>query len=304
MALIETDLFGNRRDKVHTAINRIRAFCPPEGYYLAFSGGKDSVVIKALCDKAGVKYDAHYNATTVDPPELVRFIRQHYPDVVIEKPEYSMRQLIIKKKIPPSRIQRYCCEHLKERNGVGRITMTGVRWAESSGRKANRGLVDFPGTKVIAEAERFGADYEMNAKGSVILNSDNDAARKLVETCYAKHNTVVNPIVDWTDADVWEFIGSNSIPYCSLYDEGFKRLGCVGCPLGGYASMKRELTRWPAIRKMYVLAFDEMIEARRASGLRIDRSWTDGEGVLRWWCGEIVKSEGQMEMEFEGGETP
>lgn len=72
MALIEYNIFGSRYDKVKMALDRIRTFVPDEGYFVAFSGGKDSVVIKALCDLAGVRYDAHYNVTTVDPPELVR----------------------------------------------------------------------------------------------------------------------------------------------------------------------------------------------------------------------------------------
>ena len=89
---------------------------------------------------AGVQYDTHYSATTVDPPKLVRFIKQCHQDVKIEKPEYSMRQLIVKKKFPPTRLQRYCCEHLKERHGIGRVTMTDVRWAESRGGRKNEEL--------------------------------------------------------------------------------------------------------------------------------------------------------------------
>lgn len=147
MALIETDIFGSKRDKVKTAIERIRAFCPDEGYFVAFSGGKDSVTIKALCDLANVQYDTHYNVTTVDPPELVRFIRHKYPETVLDIPKFTMRRLIIKKLFPPTRLQRYCCEFLKEQNGVGRVTMTGVRWAESQNRRNNQGLVTIIGNK-------------------------------------------------------------------------------------------------------------------------------------------------------------
>ncbi len=285
MPLIETDIFGNTRDKVQTAIDRIRAFCPKEGYYVAFSGGKDSVVIKALCDLADVPYDAHYSATTVDPPELVRFIKQEYPDVALEKPALSMRQLIIKKKFPPTRLQRYCCEYLKECNGTGRVTMTGVRWAESARRRKNRGLIDFTKGKgrVETEAQELGTEYTISPKGGIILHSDNDAARKLVDRCYARNKTTMNPIIDWSDADVWEFIRKHNIPYCKLYDEGFERLGCIACPLGGYAAMRRELERWPAFRRMYVRAFEEMLEARRRDGLTVNKYWTDGEAVLRWW---------------------
>lgn len=73
-------------DRVEVAIKRLQTFEPPEGYYLAFSGGKDSVVIKALADMAGVKYDAHYNVTSVDPPELIQFVREHHTDVKWEFP--------------------------------------------------------------------------------------------------------------------------------------------------------------------------------------------------------------------------
>lgn len=73
------------KDKVQTAIERLKVFEPEEGYYLAFSGGKDSVVVKALANMAGVKYDAHYNVTTVDPPELVQFIKEKHPDVILKK---------------------------------------------------------------------------------------------------------------------------------------------------------------------------------------------------------------------------
>ena len=73
-------------EKISKSIERLKAFCPPEGYYLAFSGGKDSCVCKALLDMSGCKYDAHYRVTGIDPPELVRFIREFHPDVSFEVP--------------------------------------------------------------------------------------------------------------------------------------------------------------------------------------------------------------------------
>ena len=134
------------KDKVQVAIDRLRTFEPPEGYYLAFSGGKDSVVIKALADMAEVKYDAHYNLTSVDPPELVRFIKT-FDDVIIDRPkdkdgnQVTMWNLIPRKKMPPTQLIRYCCQELKEGGGQGRMTITGVRWAESAKRKNNQGEI-------------------------------------------------------------------------------------------------------------------------------------------------------------------
>ena len=301
MALIERDLFGQKHDKVKTAIERFKAFAPREGYYLADSGGKDSTVVRALAQMAGVKFDAHYSATTIDPPELVRFIRKEHPDTVIEKPERTMRELIIEKQIPPTRIQRYCCAELKETKGSGRIVVTGVRWAESAHRRKNRGLVDLGRNKeTLKTAEELGAGVETDY--GIMLNSDNSEARKLVEACTMKTKIVLNPIVDWTDSDIWDFIRSYQIPYCGLYDRGFKRLGCVCCPLGGCSSMKRELKHFPQFIPFYIQTFDAMLEKRRESGKTNNGQWTSGENVLAWWIGALKKAdERQIKIELEEG---
>ena len=141
MALLEETLFG-AHDKVAIALQRLRTFEPPEGYYLAFSGGKDSQCVYHLCKEAGVKFDAHYSHTTVDPPEVIYFMREHYPDVIVDRHDTTMWQLIVKKGMPPTRMVRYCCDELKEGGGRGRIMVTGVRWAESSKRRNNRGLLE------------------------------------------------------------------------------------------------------------------------------------------------------------------
>lgn len=291
-----TDMQYGEVDKVQTAINRLKAFEPPEGYYLAFSGGKDSTVLKALADMAGVKYDAHYNATTVDPPELVRFIKAQHPDVEIVKPEIPMIKLIPQKGIPPIRQVRYCCAYYKEANGKDRVTLTGTRWAESANRKNNQGLVTVLNKKASETARENGAEYTQTGKKGIVMNYDDSPTRRTVEMCYRTHRTLVNPIIDWEDEDVWEFIHTYNIPYCSLYDEGWKRLGCVGCPLGGEAAMKRELERWPAIRKLYIRAFERTIARRKERGMPC--RWETGEDVMRWWLKEEPETQipGQMDL--------
>ena len=178
----QLDIFG--KDLVDNAIESIQSFAKifddGEGYFIAFSGGKDSVVIKKLADMAGVKYDAHYSLTTVDPPELVQFIKREYSDVIIEKPKYkkdgkyvragqqiTMWNLIPEKGIPPTRIARYCCEALKECAGDGRLTMTGVRRAESANRKNNQGMVTImsKSKKLMNELEDMSVNFSKTARG-------------------------------------------------------------------------------------------------------------------------------------------
>lgn len=84
----------------------------------------------------------------------------------------------------------------------------------------------------------------------------------MVEMCYKTHTTTVNPIIDWTEGEVWEFLKEYNIPYCTLYDEGFKRLGCIGCPMGSKEQRIREFERWPKYKHLYMVAFQKMVDNR------------------------------------------
>ena len=222
-----TQLNFEGKNKVEVAIMRFQQFEPPAGYYLAFSGGKDSVVIYDLAEKAGGKFDAHYNRTGIDPPELVYFIRDKYPGMIWEKPKENIWKLIERKGMP-RRQSRFCCEYLKEHTGDGRVVVTGIRWQESGRRRR----------------------------------------RHMVETCIkGRGKSFLHPIIDWTEADIWEYIKVENLPYFSLDDEGFKRLGCVLCPM--VRDTKRQIERWPKIAEAW----------RRAC----TRYYNKGsEGVKRW----------------------
>ena len=165
--------------------------------------------------------------------------------------------------MPPTRIVRYCCSDLKESSGKGKITITGVRWDESVNRKNNRNLINI-GDK----------------KGGIIYNDENNEARRMVENCYRTQKTLLNPIVDWTDSEVWEFIKKEKLEYCSLYDKGYKRLGCIGCPMS--SRQKEELEKYPKYKKLYLMAFEKMLK-----NLDLEKcKWKSAQDVMDWWVGE------------------
>ena len=226
-------------DKVGESIQFLKDFEPEAGYYLAFSGGKDSIVIKELADLAGVKYDAHYSVTTIDPPELVWFIKREHPDVEFDHPPVPFLQKLAVKGFP-LRQQRWCCEHYKERGGAGRDVITGIRRAESVKR----------------------------------------AKRKPIETCYKDTSKrYFNPIINWTDEDVWEFIREREMKYCCLYDEGFKRIGCLFCPFERKAQRSAEVARYPKYVALYRKYFRRLHATGRASMAR----WASGDEMFEWW---------------------
>lgn len=255
------------KDKVEIAIERFKTYEPEEGYYLCFSGGKDSVVIKALADMAEVKYDAHYNVTGIDPPELVRFIKDKHSDVIFDFPRdkdgnrITMWSLIPKKKMPPTRLVRYCCAELKEAGGRGRFVVTGVRWAESSKRK---------NTRHIAEVHSGG--------GKQLFSSDNMDDAPTFKFCHQEHKRILNPIVDWSDDDIWEFIRGYNVPYCELYDKGYKRLGCIGCPIS--TNQVHELDSYQKFKALYLKAFEKMLDNLTD---KTNITWETADDVMTWW---------------------
>lgn len=179
------------------------------------------------------------------------------------------------------------------------MTVTGVRWAESNNRRKTHGIVD-----VHSTSDEDAPDYfESNGRGSQILNNDNNEAREFLESCYRLKKTVINPIIDWEDEDVWEFIHKYNLPYCELYDQGFKRLGCIGCPLGGAKSMYKEFERYPKYKNAYLLAFKKMIDTRIKKGNGVDKKWATPEAVMEWWLGFDERKnspiiDGQIEIEL------
>lgn len=196
-------------------------------------------MIYDLALRAGVPFDAHFSLTTVDPPEVVRFVRDEYPAVQMDRPPKTMWQLIAENGVPPTRIIRYCCKELKERGGEHRFVMTGIRAAESV-RRAKRGMV---------------------------------------ETCERLDKRFLHPVIDWSDAAVWEYHRRYIPKHCGLYDEGWTRVGCVLCPMS--TKVERDMARWPKLAESYRRACRRAWERRRARGDTMD--WTSGDDMFQWW---------------------
>lgn len=278
---------NNLSEKVNKSIQRLKCFEPSDGYHVCYSGGKDSDVLRILCNLANVKHELHYNLTTVDAPETVQYIKS-LGNVHIDKARYNdgrhktMWNLIPLKKMPPTRLLRYCCAELKEQGGNGKLKVIGVRWSESVKRAENGGLLKILGKpkKVQKTALQLGLDFDITKQGGLILNYDNDESRRLSEFCYRTTNTMLSPIIDWDTSDVWDFLHYYGCKSNPLYECGFSRIGCIGCPMAGGKGMKKEFALYPKFRDNYIRSFDKLVNALP------DKTWSSGEDVYRWWVGD------------------
>ena len=292
MSLIEYTLDG-KVDKVELALKRIRlGALSKEPFYVCYSGGKDSKVLRRLMEMSDTNYELHYNMTTVDHPSVVREILDD-KTIIVDKQRYSdgkqktMWNLIVKKKMPPTRLCRYCCAELKEGGGKGRICITGVRKAESTNRKLNGGEVKIingvKAQKTMIE-NKIEGDFDLTPKGGIVMNLDNNENRRLVEQCYRTNKTIVNPIIDWTDEDIWEFSKVENIQQSGLYKQCggiYNRLGCIGCPMASLEEKLLEFEEYPKIKQAYINAFDRMVKNYGAKSTKYD--WYDGQAVFDWW---------------------
>lgn len=285
---------SNLSDKVKRSIDILKAFEPVnESYYLCYSGGKDSDCIRILAELSGVKYELHHSLTSVDAPETIQYIKT-IPNLIIDKPTFkdgtrkTMWNLIPLKLMPPTRLARYCCTELKEYGGRGRFKVTGVRWSESLSRKTNADVLVLNGKPkhTIKALDDRGISYSINEKGGIILDYDNEVLRDdndFLQQCYRTRQTTLNPIVDWSDNDVWDFLSFYGCKSNPLYSCKFSRIGCIGCPLGGSRSMKAELSLYPVYKNNYIKSFDRMIVQRKALNKPSKLNWSCGEDVLNWW---------------------
>lgn len=253
---------------------------------VSYSGGKDSDVILQLAKESGVPFRVTHNLTTADPPDNVYYIRGVFRqlreegiDCRINIPRRSLWRIMRETLVIPSRIMRVCCAELKERKMPDApYIVTGVRWAESAGRRKKSGIAT-----VHTASDRTARP----AKGG-LLTTDDASSRRLFEQCAMRGVRVLNPIIDWSDDDVWDFLHSRGIEGNPLYKEGWTRVGCVGCPLAGRRARELAFARYPKLYKAWHDAVAYVIAKRKEMGnpmFLAGKEVESVEDILGAWVG-------------------
>lgn len=238
------------------------------GFYLAFSGGKDSQVIYHLAKEAGVKFKAHMNLTSVDPPEVIRFVKHQYPDVERIKPKMSIYDMAFNKRFLPTQKIRWCCAEFKEMSGAGTVTIIGIRHTESS-KRSKRKELETTNKKFVGNFDQFSNHKE-----------------KMVACINGKDKIMLSPIIDWTEHDVWNYLNDRKIKHCKLYDEGYNRIGCVLCPMATYRQKVHDISKFPHVKRNWIRVIRRLINSGYISTTgkyACDPTTKDEEFIFDWW---------------------
>ncbi len=272
---------------LHKAQNMALAM-DKQGFHLAFSGGKDSIVLYRIAELAKVKFHAEMSVTTIDPPELMRFIRTSYPQVKLNRPDINFYELIKKKKMLPTRLKRFCCAYLKETAGFGTTTLVGVRAAESR-QRAKRDEIEIQGHKDNSQLlDQFNRNEELS------------------HNCIkGKDKIIVMPIFHWTDKDVWNFIREQEMNYCKLYDNGYKRIGCIFCPMASKKAIEKDRKKYPRIEKGIKKSIQYLLDTKEnfLTEVKIKGRRMNADEVFEWWVSkenlkDWVNKQNQLTINF------
>lgn len=234
------------------AIELIQAYEPPEGYYLGFSGGKDSVVIYDLAKRSGVKYKPYYNVSPIDPPQIRDFLKSEYPEVIWENHAQGFWTKHFLSHGLPFRMSRWCCQIIKEAGHNSDVKILGMRKAESNKR-----------SKYKCYTLNTEFKCKRDSKGGTLL-----------------------PILNWQDSDVWQYISERQLKICSLYSEGFSRIGCILCPFAGKDEVKYSLDKFPKVVNLWKQAsiryYNERINNPKRKPFNSE-NFKSGEEYFNWW---------------------
>lgn len=191
---------------------------------VSFSGGKDSTVTAHLVRAVVPNVKIIFADTSNEFPETYAFIRklkrQGWKIITVKAP-YTFLDLV-RYFGPPPRNGSWCALMLKalpvnlairKLRLKRHLSFQGIRRAEGIKRKDRQRLYPDP---------------------------------------WIKDRMIANPILHWSDEEVWDYIRSFRLDYCKLYDTTpLKRTGCMLCPKAGKTNEKFVKMAHPKVAAMW-----------------------------------------------------
>jgi phosphoadenosine phosphosulfate reductase len=187
---------------------------PNHAILVAFSGGKDSTATSVLCRKAlGHSSVIHiFSDTTIEAPDTYEYLnrfQKENPRVPLVRvgPTVDFHDMCSEIG-PPSRILRWCCSTHKA------APMAKVVSALAAD---NAGVLTFDGIRAAESTRR--SKYS-----------------RITHDAKIRNEVLASPILQWNDLEVWAFLLSEGVDFNRGYRRGFRRVGCLPCPLNSHWS--------------------------------------------------------------------
>lgn len=264
------------RNKIQHSVELIRKaeklaliYDPENGFYNTFSGGKDSQALYYIVKMSGVKFKTHMFLTSVDPADVVVFVKTEYPSVIRHKPQISIYKKAIEIGLLPTMTKRWCCKEYKEIGGAGKVKLIGIR-SEESVKRSKRNEVEVSAKKFsgnIDEFKEWSKKQIESKKKRTFKNQDEFSVKNdnEIRCINGKDSILISPIFDWSQKDVWYFLNNIiKAPHCKLYDEGQTRIGCILCPMASLKQIQKDIKKYPYVKKKWI---DTIKEIRREGKL-------------------------------------
>lgn len=290
---------------------------PENGFYNTFSGGKDSQALYYIVKMSGVKFQTHMSLTSVDPADVVRFVKTEYPSVIRHKPQISIYNKAIEIGLLPTMTKRWCCSEYKEIGGAGKVNLIGIR-REESVKRSKRNEVEVSVKKFsgnIEEFKKWRNEQIERKKKRTFKNQDEFSVKKdnEVRCINGKDSIIISPIFDWTQKDIWYFLNNIiKAPHCKLYDEGKTRIGCIMCPMASLKQTQKDIEKYPYVKKKWIEAIKKMMRNGRFNSKYTDNPnatedeiaenifdyWISKESYNKWYAKKFL----QQKIDFDDNE--
>lgn len=246
--------------KIQASLQRIEEWHEYHGgkVYVGFSGGKDSTVLLHLVRSLFPEVPAVFCNTGLEFPEIVDFVKST-DNVRIIRPAKSFRKVIADHGYPVISKEQsqfiYQMRHTKSEKMKHRLTYGSGSFGKISERW--KYLVNAPFKisakccDIIKKHPFHQFEKETELKSIIGVMAENSRLRRgnyLQYGCnkFEGKKKISKPLSFWLEKDIWEYIERESVPYCSIYDLGYERTGCMFCMFGVH--MEKSPNRFQRMR--------------------------------------------------------
>lgn len=239
--------------------------------YVAFSGGKDSTAMLHLVRELYPKVKAVFHDTGLEYPEIREFVKE-FDNVMWTRPAMPFTEILKKYGYPV--INKEQAQYIWEYRNTNSEKLKKIRWkgdrlGKNKIQKRWRFLRNAPFQishkcchhMKLKPAARIEKNYGLRPYVGVLADESQGRFKKALmrPACnvFDGKRPSSEPLLIWRESDVWDYIREREIPYCKIYDMGYKRTGCMFCMFGVHA--EPEPNRFQLMKKTHPKLYDYCI---------------------------------------------